>query len=316
MRVAILDDIHRAYGETAAVRRLRERAEVRIFDQPFGDPAALRGYDALVANRERTRFTRELIGQLSDVRVIAQTGNHAYHIDFAAAAERGIVVAKASGGFSTGAAELAIGLALALMRHIPASDAAVKAGRWPAPLGRELSGKTMGIVGLGHVGRHVAKLANAFGMRVLSWTRRPDAAVAASVGAEPRDLDDLLRASDIVSIHATLAPETRGLLDARRLALMKPTALLINTARGPIVDERALVDALAQRRIAGAGLDVFDTEPLPPGHPLAAFSNVVLTPHLGWPTDRKYEQFADAAADVLLAWLDGRDVPRFVERHD
>jgi phosphoglycerate dehydrogenase-like enzyme len=123
-----------------------------------------------------------------------------------------------------------------------------------------------------------------------------------------------MRRADIVSIHATLAPETRGLIDARRLALMKPTAYLVNTARGPIVDERALVDALAQRRIAGAALDVFDEEPLPPGHPLKALDNVVLTPHLGWPTDRKYAQFADAAADVLIAWLDGRDVPRFVDR--
>jgi phosphoglycerate dehydrogenase-like enzyme len=170
----------------------------------------------------------------------------------------------------------------------------------------------MGIVGLGHVGRHVARLARAFEMRVLAWTRRPDAAAAAAVGAEHVDLDALLGESDVVSIHATLAAETRGLIDARRLALMKPAAILVNTARGPIVDERALVAALAQRRIAGAGLDVFDAEPLPPGHPLTTLRNVVLTPHLGWPTDRKYAQFADAAADVLIAWMDGREVPRFV----
>lgn len=312
MRVAILDDIHRAYASTDGVRRLRERADVAIFDAPFGAPAALRGFDALVANRERTRFTRELLEQLTDVRIIAQTGNHAYHVDIAAAEARGIVVAKAAGGFSTGAAELAIGLALAVLRHIPDADRAVKDGRWPAPLGRELSGKTMGIVGLGHVGRHVARLARAFGMRVLAWTRRPDAAAAAEVGAEHVDLDALLSESDVVSIHATLAAETRGMIDARRLALMKPAAILVNTARGPIVDERALVAALAQRRIAGAGLDVFDTEPLPPGHPLTTLRNVVLTPHLGWPTDRKYAQFADAAADVLIAWMDGREVPRFV----
>jgi phosphoglycerate dehydrogenase-like enzyme len=312
VRVAILDDIHRAWAATDGVRRLRERADVTIFEGPFGDPSALRGYDALVANRERTRFTRELFAQLPDVRVVAQTGNHAYHVDFAAADERGIVIAKAAGGFSTGAAELAIGLALALFRHIPDADRALKDGRWPTPVGRELSGKTFGVVGLGHVGRHVARLARAFDMRVLAWTRRPDPAAAAAVGAQVADLDDLLREADVVSIHATLAPATRGLIDARRLALMKPTAILVNTARGPIVDERALVDALARRRIAGAGLDVFDEEPLPAAHPLRALGNVVLTPHLGWPTDRKYEQFAEAAADVLLAWLDGRAVPRFV----
>jgi phosphoglycerate dehydrogenase-like enzyme len=315
MRVAILDDIHHAYEGTAGVRRLRERAEVRIFTAPFGDPAALKGFDALVANRERTRFNRALLEQLPELRIIAQTGNHAYHIDLAAAEARGVVVARATGGFSTGAAELAIGLAIGLMRQIPASDQAVKRGDWMTPLTRVLHGKTLGIVGLGHVGRHVAKIADAFEMRVLAWGRRLTDAIAASAGVERCELDDLLRISDVVSIHATLAPETRGLLDARRLGLMKSTAYLINTARGPIVDEAAMVAALAEGRIAGAGLDVFDKEPLPSGHPLTKLSNVILTPHLGWPTDEAYGRFADAAADVLLAHLDGQPVSRFVEAH-
>ncbi len=315
MRVAILDDIHEAYEATAGIRRLRERAEVKIFTRPFGEPAALRGFDALVPNRERTRFSRELMEHLPDLRIIAQTGNHAYHIDLAAAQERGIVVAKASGGFSTGAAELAIGLAIAVMRHIPGTDAAVRAGQWPTPLGCELHAKTLGIVGLGHVGRHVAKIANAFGMRVLAWSRRPDPAAAAALGVEPVELDDLLRASDVVSVHATLAPQTRGLIDERRLRLMKPTAYLINTARGAIVDEAALATALSKGWIAGAGLDVFEQEPLPAGHPFTSLRNVVLTPHLGWPTDQKYEDFAQAAADVLIAHMDGRPVPRFVIEH-
>ncbi|MDH4190946.1 MAG: D-2-hydroxyacid dehydrogenase family protein [Betaproteobacteria bacterium] len=316
MRIAILDDIHQAYQRTAGLRRLRERAEVTIFTAPFGDPGVLRGFDALVANRERTAFTRALFEQLPALRILAQTGNHAYHIDLAAAQERGVIVAKASGGFSTGAAELTIGLAIALMRNIAAGDAAVKSGGWPTPLGAELNGRTLGIVGLGHVGRHVAKIAGAFGMRVLAWRRAPDDGAAARAGAEPAELDDLLREADVVSVHATLGPQTRGLLDARRIALMKPGAYLINTARGPIVDEAALVDALENRRIAGAALDVFDSEPLPRGHPLTRLPNVVLTPHLGWPTDRKYEQFAAAVADVLLAHLDGREVPRFVGQHD
>jgi phosphoglycerate dehydrogenase-like enzyme len=311
VRVAILDDIHSAYESTAGVRRLRERADVHIFTTPFGEPAALRGFDAVVANRERTRFTRELLHALVDLRVIAQTGNHAYHIDLAAAAERGIVVAKATGGFSTGAAELAIGLAMALMRSIPASDRAMKDGGWPRPLTAVLHGKTLGIVGFGHVGRHVARIGAALEMRVVAWGPRLTAEAAAAAGVERLELDDLLRAADVVSIHATLAPESRGLLDARRLALMKPTAYLINTARGPIVDEQALVAALAAGRIAGAGLDVFDQEPLPAGHPLTALPNVVLTPHLGWPTDEAYARFADAAADALLAFLDGRPVPQF-----
>ncbi len=315
MRIAILDDIHHAYEGTEGVRRLRERAEVKIFNAAFGDPAALKGFDALVANRERTRFNRELLEQLPDLRIIAQTGNHAYHIDLAAAEARGVVVGRATGGFSTGAAELTIGLAIALMRQIPASDQAVKRGDWKTPLTRVLHAKTLGIVGLGHVGRHVARIANAFEMRVLAWGRRLTDELAASAGVERCELDHLLRASDVVSVHATLAPESRGLLDARRIGLMKPTAYLINTARGPIVDEAAMVAALAEGRIAGAGLDVFDQEPLPSGHPLTKLPNVILTPHLGWPTDEAYARFADATADVLLAYLDGKPVPRFVESH-
>jgi len=311
VKVAILDDIHRAYEGTDGVRRLRERAEVRIFTAPFGNPSALAGFDAMVANRERTAFTRELLSQLPDLRIIAQTGNHAYHIDLASADARGVIVAKASGGFSYGAAELAIGQAIAIMRQIPANDRAVKLGAWPTPLTHVLHRKTLGIVGLGHVGRHVATIANALGMRVLAWGPHLTEEAAKAAGTERRELDDLLRESDVVSIHATLTPESRGLLDARRLALMKPTAYLINTARGPIVDEAALVAALSEKRLAGAGLDVFDEEPLPAGHPLTVLDNVILTPHIGWPTDEAYDKFAGAAADILIAYLDGRDVPRF-----
>jgi phosphoglycerate dehydrogenase-like enzyme len=315
MRVAILDDIHHAYEDTEGVRRLRERAEVKIFTEPFGEPSALKGFDALVANRERTRFTRELLGQLPDLRIIAQTGNHAYHIDLAAAEERSVIVARATGGFSTGAAELAIGLAISLMRQIPALSSEVKQGRWETPLTYVLHDKTLGIVGLGHVGRHVARIARAFEMRVLAWGPRLTDEAALAAGTERRELDDLLRESDVVSVHATLAPESRGLLDARRIGLMKPTAYLINTARGPIVDEAAMVAALANGQIAGAGLDVFHQEPLPDRHPLTALPNVILTPHIGWPTDEAYSRFADAAADALLGYLDGHEVARFVERH-
>ena len=313
MRVAVLDDIHHAYESTQGIRRLRQRADVVVLTAAFGSASTLRGFQALIANRERTRFTKELLEQLPDVRIIAQTGNHAYHIDLAAARERGIVVAKASGGFCTGAAELTIGLAIALMRHIPACDQAVKSGRWAAPTGRELHGKTLGIVGLGRVGSHVARIANAFGMRVVSWSRSSDPAAAAAAGAMSVELDELLQTADVVSVHATLSPESRGLLDARRLGLMKPSAVLINTARGPIVEESALVNALAEGRIAGAALDVFDTEPLPADHPLTKLPNVLLTPHIGWPTDKMYEQFATAAADALIAFMDGKDVPRFQE---
>jgi phosphoglycerate dehydrogenase-like enzyme len=315
MRIAILDDIHRAYEGTTGVRRLRDRAEVQIFTHPFNDPAVLGGFDALVANRERTHFTRSLLEQLPDLRIIAQTGNHAYHIDLTAAEEHRIIVAKATGGFCTSAAELAIGLMIAVMRQIPSIDREVKLGRWPTPMTYVLRGKTLGIVGLGHVGRHVVTIARAFEMKVLAWGPRLSREAAASVGAESCELDDLLSSSDIVSVHATLSPESRGLIDDRRLRLMKPTSYLINTARGPIVDEPALCAALASGQIAGAGLDVFDEEPMTSAHPLTRLANVVLTSHIGWPTDEIYKQFADAAADALLAHLDGQEVPRFVAQH-
>jgi phosphoglycerate dehydrogenase-like enzyme len=312
MRLAILDDIHDAWAATPGVTRLRERFdEVKIFTRPFGSPEALRGFGALVANRERTKLTRELLAQLPDVKVIAQTGNHAAHLDFAAAAELGIVIAQASGGYSIGAAELSIGLAMAVMRDLPANDAAVRRGEWHTPLTPVLHGKTLGLVGLGRVGAHVARLGLAFGMRVVAWSPHLTPERAAAAGAAARELDALLAESDVVSIHVSLAKSSRGLIDARRLALMKPSAYLVNTARGPIVDEAALVAALAARRIAGAGLDVFDVEPLPAGHPLAKLPNVVLAPHLGWTTDDGYRRFADSAADVLLAFLDGRPVPTF-----
>jgi phosphoglycerate dehydrogenase-like enzyme len=312
MRVAILDDIHHAWAATPGVARLRERCEeVKIFTAPFGEPAALRGFDALIANRERTKLTRALLAQLPDVRVIAQTGNHAAHIDFAAAAELGIVIAQASGGYSIGAAEISIGLAIAVMRKLPANDAAVRRGDWHTPLTPVLYGKTLGLVGLGRVGAHVARLGTAFGMRVLAWSPHLTPERAAAAGAERYELDELLAAADVISVHVSLTSSSRGLIDSRRLSLLKPTAYLINTARGPIVDEPALVAALAQGRIAGAGLDVFDVEPLPAGHPLTKLDNVVLSPHLGWPTDDGYERFASAACEVLFAYLDGREVPRF-----
>lgn len=311
MRVAVLDDIHHAYDSLPAIQRLRERADVRIFTEPFGSPEALRRFDALIANRERTRFTRELLEQLPDLRVIAQTGAHAYHLDFEAARERGIVVGRASGGPSSGAAEITLGLILALMRHISSSDAAMKRGEWPTPLGRELHGKTLGIVGLGNVGGLVAKLGQAFGMRLFAWSPSLTAERAQASGAELRELDDLLRESDVVTVHVSLSPASRGLIDARRLGLMKPSAYLINTSRGPIVDEGALIGALRSGRLAGAGLDVFDEEPLPAGHPLAALANVALTPHLGWPTDNAYGRFAEAAVNVLLDFMDGKPVQGF-----
>lgn len=311
MRAAVLDDVHDAWRHTRGVARLRERVDLTILTAPFGDPAALRGFEILIANRERTPFTRELLAALPDARLLVQTGNHANHIDFEAARDRKLVVARASAGHSTGAAELALALMLAVLRQIPRLDAAVRRGEWRTPKTAVLSGKTLGVVGFGGIGRHVARLGRAFGMRVLATSRSLTDAQAAAEGAERRDLDSLLREADVVSINTPLTGDTRGLLDARRLGMMKPTAVLINTARGAIVDEEALVEALSGGRLAGAGLDVFAEEPLRAGHPLTRLPNVVLTPHIGWPTDEGYERFAEVACDIVFAYLDGRDVPTF-----
>ena len=277
---------------------------------------AVKGAHALII-RSATDVTADVLAAGSDLVVVGRAGIGLDNVDLDAATRRGVMVVNAPQSNIVSAAEHTMALVLAQARNVPQAHAALKQGRWERSQweGVELDGKTLGIVGLGRIGRHVAKIANAFGMRVLAWRRTPDDGTAASVGAKQCELDDLLRDSDVVTIHATLAPATRGLIDARRLALMKPTAYLINTARGPVVDEAALVAALAGGRLAGAGLDVFDVEPLPPGHPLTRLPNVVLTPHVGWPTDRKYEDFAESAVDVLLAYLDGREVPRFVEAH-
>jgi phosphoglycerate dehydrogenase-like enzyme len=315
MRVAVLNDIHNAYKDTAGIRRLREHAQVEIFTEPLSGPGDLKGFDAVIANRERTLFSAQFMAQLPDLRIIAQTGNHAYHIDLDAAQKLNIVIAKATGGFCTSAGEFTFGLMMALMREIPWVDSAVKRGEWPTPMTRVLRGKTLGIVGLGNIGRYVAQVAQVFGMNVVVWGPRLKPEDATAVGAKALELDDLMRQSDIVSVHATLAPESRGLLDARRLGLMKPSAYIVNTARGPIIDEAALVQALAEHRICGAALDVFDQEPLPKGHALTSLPNVILTSHLGWPTDEMYAQFANAAADALLAWKEGVEIPRFLPHH-
>jgi phosphoglycerate dehydrogenase-like enzyme len=245
-----------------------------------------------------------LLEAFDDVKLIVQTGKHNPHIDFDAAKDCGIEIVTASGGYSIGAAELTIALALAVTRRIPMLDAAVRRGEWLPPSTPVLHGKTFGVIGLGRIGRHVARIANSFGMEVIAWGRNLDAEGATAAGAEYRPLDDLFREADIVSVHLSLNKDTRGLIDAGRLGLMRPNACLINTARGPIVDEAALIEALDNGRIAGAGLDVFETEPLPPGHPLTKCPNVVLTPHIGFPTDHGYEQFSTAACDALFEYLD------------
>jgi phosphoglycerate dehydrogenase-like enzyme len=256
--------------------------------------------------RERTPFGADLLARLPRLRLLVTTGMANASIDLAAARERGVVVCG-TGSLPSPTAELTWGLILALLRHVPAEDARLRGGGWQTTVGTELAGRTLGVIGLGRLGRRVARVARAFEMDVLAWSQNLDPDEARRHGAEPVGREELLSRADVVTIHLRLSGRTRGLIGAAELARMKPSAVLVNTSRGPIVDEAALVAALRDGVIAGAGLDVYETEPLPPGHPLRSAPNTVLTPHLGYVTSGTYARFyADAVEDIAAF---GRGAP-------
>jgi D-3-phosphoglycerate dehydrogenase len=310
-RLLVLDDYEGRIAGAPAMARLRHLAEVTVLDRPLaeGDLDGLAEVRVLLAIRERTPLDRHLFDRLPRLELVLQTGGHAYHVDQEAATERGIVVAlsRRAQMASASVPELTFGLMLAVLRRIHPLAAQLAGGDWPAAMGGTLAGRTLGILGLGRHGRPVARIAAAFGMLVLAWDRDPrrdypdDEPVA-----ERLPLDDLLERSDVVSVHLRLSPASTGLLDAGRLARMRPGAILVNTARGAIIDEQALVVALATGRLAGAGLDVFATEPLPADHPLRTAPNVVLTPHIGWKVEEVFAEWVEVAGDQLAAWLAGR----------
>jgi phosphoglycerate dehydrogenase-like enzyme len=308
MKVTVLDDYQHAFDGSPAIERLRRKADVAIFTEKFSSDekliAALKGSQAIIPIRERTQFSAPLLKALIDLEIIAQTGNHAYHIDVPAATEAGILVTMAPAG--GGVTELTIGLMIAVMRRIPESDAAMRRGEWPLVLGYVLRGKTLGILGLGKVGAEVARIARAFGMKVVAWgpTLTPERAEKSD--ATYMTLEDVLKTSDVVSVHLKLSDQSKGLLDESRLRLMKKSAYLINTARGAIVDERALGKLLREKSIAGAALDVFVEEPLAKSSPLTQLDNVVLAPHLGWPTDAGFRGFAENAVENILSYMEGK----------
>jgi phosphoglycerate dehydrogenase-like enzyme len=293
--------------------RLRELAEVSVLDRPLGDGdrATLADVRVLLAIRERTRLDAALLDRLPDLELVLQTGGHAYHVDQEAATGRGIVVAlsRRARMASASVPELTFGLMLAVLRRIHPLAAETAAGDWPPAMGGTLAGRTLGILGLGRHGRPVAEIAAAFGMLVLAWDRNPGRAYDDEWVRQRLPLDDLLARSDVVSVHLRLSPESTGLLNAERLARMRPGSILVNTARGAIVDETALVEALHSGRLAGAGLDVFATEPLPADHPLRTAPNVVLTPHIGWKVEEVFAEWAEIAAEQLAAWLNSRLPP-------
>jgi phosphoglycerate dehydrogenase-like enzyme len=280
-----------------------------VFRDHVSDPDAvalrLQPYDVVCVMRERTPLRRELIEQLPNLKLIASTGGRNASIDLQAAAERGIEVVH-TGYSSTPTVELTWALILADRRHILRESAALRAGEWQHTLGEDLATRTLGIIGLGNLGSLVAKVALAFGMNVIAWSQNLTAQRAAAVGVSLVTKEELLRQADIVSIHLVLSARSRGLIGAAELALMKPTARLVNTSRGPIVDEAALIDALAAGRIAGAAIDVYDVEPLPPDHPFRRLDNVLATPHIGYVARGLYEIFYRDTVANIAAWLDAR----------
>ncbi|MGH7392890.1 MAG: D-2-hydroxyacid dehydrogenase family protein [Candidatus Rokuibacteriota bacterium] len=312
-RVAVLDDYQGAAAALPYWTRLEGRAHLDVFRDTLKSEAALADrlapHEIIVPIRERTRFPASLLERLPRLELLALTGRNSGHVDVTAATARGVLVTETAGS-AAAAVEHTMALLLALVRRIPQEDRALRDGRWQTSVGIELAGKTLGVVGLGRIGGRIAAFGTFLGMQVLAWGPTLTAERAAAGGARFVPLETLLRESDVVSINTRLSAKTRGLITARELAMMKPTAYLVNTARGPIVDEAALVAALRGRRIAGAALDVFDDEPLPGSHPLPALDNVVLTPHLGYVTREAYDAFFGQAVDAIVAYLDGKIPPR------
>ncbi len=311
VRIALLDDYQDVARRMADWSSLPEGTELTVFQDHLSDPdavaARLADFDVVMALRERTPFPRALLERLPRLRLLVTAAMRNASIDLRAAAERGVVVCGTA-GLPYPTAELTWGLILSLLRHIPAEDRSTREGRWQTSLGLGLNGKTLGVLGLGTLGSRVARVGRAFEMTVLAWSQNLTAERAAEVGATLVGRDDLLGRSDIVTIHLVLSARTRGLIGARELGLMKPTAYLVNTSRGPIVDEAALIQALGAGRIAGAGLDVFDEEPLPLDHPFRHLPNTVITPHLGYVTEETYRLFYGQALEDIQAYLRGAPV--------
>jgi phosphoglycerate dehydrogenase-like enzyme len=317
MRVAILDD----YQQVALTSANWPDAEYTVFTEHITRTEALvravEQFDAIVAMRERTPFDAERLSLLPNLKLLVTTGMANASIDLDAARSRGITVCG-TGAAKGATSELTWGLILAVTRHIPAEDARLKAvgraggaamsGGWQRTIGTGLHGKYLGIVGLGNQGKDVAKVGRAFGMKLLAWSQNLDPEVAGKAHAEAVSKEDLFARSDVVTVHYKLSERSVGLIGPAELDRMKPTAYLINTSRGPIVDTPALIAALRSGKIAGAGLDVYDTEPLPLSHSLRTLDNVVLTPHLGYVTDDTYRVFFADAAEDISAFANGTPV--------
>jgi phosphoglycerate dehydrogenase-like enzyme len=309
VRVAILDDYQNVALATADWSPVSARADITVFTDHVADVDALverlAPFDVLMVMRERTPLPRSVIERLPRLRMIASTGPQNASIDMAAAAESGVHVAH-TGGTVAATVELTWALILGAARHLVTERQAVADGRWQTTVGRELDRRVLGVLGLGRIGARVARIGAAFGMDVVAWSTNLTADAAQEAGARYLPREEFFAAADVLSIHLKLGERTRGLVGAAELSTMKSTALLVNTSRGPIVDEAALVEALRSGSIAGAALDVFDTEPLPADHPLRTSTNVLATPHIGYVADRPYRIFFRDAVNAIAEWLDSQ----------
>lgn len=307
MKVAILDDYQNVALELADWSGVRHHAEITVFTDHLADPSAvverLRPFGVVCVMRERTPLPSDILKQLPNLRLIASTGPRNASIDTQTATDLGIAV-TATGYDATPTIEFAWSLILASMRGIDREAASLRAGGWQTGLGSNLRGKSLGIVGLGNIGKEVARIGLAFGMKVIAWSQNLTEEKASAAGATFVDKQTLFREADVITVHLVLSGRTRGLVGKPELALMKPTARLVNTSRGPIVDEAALIEALQARRIAGAAVDVFDDEPLAPDHPFRKLENVLATPHIGYVTEDLYRTFYGDAAANITKWLE------------
>jgi phosphoglycerate dehydrogenase-like enzyme len=314
MKLAILDDYQHVALKMTDWSGIAKRCEIDVIDRPLGVPdeaaKVLAPYDIVCMLRERTAGPRNLIERLPNLKLLAITGSQHRTLDMNAATDHGVLVchSTAHAGAHQGTPELSIALMLAAVRHIPQEDKRTREGRWQSTLGIQLYGRTLGIVGLGKIGRKVARVSQALDMKVIAWSQNLTTESAAEAGVTRVEKDELFARSDIISMHLVLGDRTRGIVGAHELSLMKPTAWIINTARGPLIEEVALIAALQQRRIAGAALDVFWQEPLPKNHPLLAMDNVVLTPHLGYVVEESYRAFYGDIVEAVTAWLDGKPI--------
>jgi phosphoglycerate dehydrogenase-like enzyme len=311
VKIALLDDFQDVGRTLGPWARLGDAAEVTAFTEAIKGvdrlAETLEPFDVIVAMRERTGFPRELVTRLPKLRLLITTGMANAALDLDALREQGVTVCGTTGA-SGATLQLTWALLLAVSRHVVAEDRAVREGAWQHTIGPELDGRTLGLVGLGNLGSAMVPVARGFGMNVIAWSQNLTDAQAERAGAARVDKRELFERADFVSVHYKLSQRSRGLIGAQELGAMKPTAFLINTSRGPIVDTQALLDALHQGRIAGAGLDVFDEEPLPPDHPLRAAPRTVLTPHIGYVAAGTYERWWQQIVEDVEAFLAGEPV--------